>query len=75
MWMAIEKQFLKELSTFEHNPEFLRNITANEIGRIDNSLWNPILDDQNDPNLGVVTHNNENKEVFLFNVIQLKDVA
>lgn len=34
----------------------------------------PVLDDQNDANLGAVTDDAENREVFLFDVIQLKGV-
>lgn len=63
---------LKEQSTYWHKPEFLRNNTTNEIGRIDPIPWNPVLDDQNDANLRAVTDEDENGEVFLVNVIQLK---
>lgn len=38
-WEAMEKLFLKEQSTYRHNPEFLRNITENAIGRIEEVLW------------------------------------
>lgn len=46
IWMVMEQQFLNEQSTFWHNSEFLRNIVANEIGRIDHIPWNHVPYDQ-----------------------------
>lgn len=45
------------------------------IRRIDYLHLDPVLDDHNDGNLGVVTDDNENGEVTLLNVIQLKRVG
>lgn len=52
-----------------HNPEFLRNVVANEIAWIDPIPWNSVIDDQNDANLGAVIGDNENEEVLLVRVI------
>lgn len=75
MWAATEELFIREQSTYPHNPEFLRNVAENEIGRTTDILWNPILDDQNDVDLGETRDNDKNKEVFPTNVIQLKGAA
>lgn len=69
----MEELFLREQLTYPHNPEFLRNVVENEIGRIEDISWNPIPDDQNDINLGETMY--ETEEVFLANVIQLKGTA
>lgn len=45
------------------------------VGRIDHIPWNPVLDDQNDADLGAITNDYENGEVFLIKFIQLKGVA
>lgn len=71
----MEECFLREQPTYQHNPEFLRNVAANEIERVDPIPWNPVPNDQHDANLGAVTDNDENREVFLVNIIQLKGAA
>lgn len=73
--MVMEERFLRDQATYWHNLGFLRNDVANEIGRINCNPSNPALGDQNDTNLGGVANDDENEEVFLVNVIQLKGVA
>lgn len=45
---------------------------TNEIGRINYIPWNPIPNDHNDVNLGTVTDDNENEEVFIINLSNLR---
>lgn len=42
---------------------------------MDHISWNPVLDNQNNANLGAVIEDNENENVFLVNIIQLKGVG
>lgn len=71
----MEEQFLKEQSTYRYNPESMRNVAKNEIGRINYIPWNPVPNNQNGINLGAVIDDHENEEVFLVNVIKIKGVA
>lgn len=74
-WAAMEGLFLREKSSYRNTPKFLRSIAENETGRIEDVPWDPIPNEQNDVDLGETTDNDENKEVFPVNVIQLKGAA
>lgn len=72
--VGVEKRFLREQVTYRHNPEFLRYVAIDEIGRMDISI-EPCPDDQNDANLGAVTDDDEDRDVTFVNVLQLKGMA
>lgn len=71
----MEERFLQEQHTYWHNPEFLMNMTVNDTGTIDHTLWDSIPEDHNDAKVGAVTVDDKNGEVTLVDVIQFKGVA
>lgn len=68
----MEERFVQEQVTHRHNLEFLVNVIANEIGRIEHIPLNTVPNDQNNVNSGAIMDYDENEEVTLINVIQLK---
>lgn len=71
----MEEWFFQEQLSHRHNPKFLRKVAIQDIRRADHLHSGPVPNDYNDANLGAVTDNDENGDVTLVNVIELKGVA